>query len=295
MKIAVIASQNGEKAQYLYDFFKEGNRITVDCLLTDDAASPVAQSFGNEGIEIITITPATDFEPIVERMKDHDVKVLVVDGEGITIPPSLTDYFGEGIVYPSTAAAAPLEVIKTADKIINPEPEPATARFEPAKNPEPATGETNPTHKEWAEALNIDTKQTEQQPPQQPQQPQQQQPAQQQPPQPTWNPQQWVHPQWGQQQPQQAPYPQQPYNQHPYGPMPNTYLVWSVIITILFSTIPGVIAIIYSSKVSSRYYRGDVAGARKASRIAQLWCIVSILLGVLWLTFYLPLILLTAS
>ncbi len=71
-------------------------------------------------------------------------------------------------------------------------------------------------------------------------------------------------------------------------PMPQSYLVMAIIVTLLCSFIPGVLAIIFSSRVSSRYYAGDIAGARRASRLAQIWIIVSFCLGVLSATLYLP-------
>ncbi len=73
--------------------------------------------------------------------------------------------------------------------------------------------------------------------------------------------------------------------------MPPTYLVWSVIMTILCCTIPGIVAIIYSSKVSSRFYEGDIEAANRASHNAEIWIIVSFVLGVLSNTLYVPLML----
>lgn len=71
--------------------------------------------------------------------------------------------------------------------------------------------------------------------------------------------------------------------------MPPTYLVWSVIMTILCCTIPGIVAIIYSAKVSSKFYQGDIEGARRASQNAEIWIIVSFVLGVISNTLYIPL------
>lgn len=71
--------------------------------------------------------------------------------------------------------------------------------------------------------------------------------------------------------------------------MPPTYLVWSVLMTILCCTIPGIVAIIFSSQVSSKFFQGDFDGARRASERAQIWIIVSFVLGVLSSTLYLPL------
>lgn len=75
----------------------------------------------------------------------------------------------------------------------------------------------------------------------------------------------------------------------PTAQMPPTYLVWSVIMTILCCTVPGIVAIIYSAQVSSKFYQGDIEGAHRASERAQIWIIVSFVLGVLSNTLYLPL------
>lgn len=72
-------------------------------------------------------------------------------------------------------------------------------------------------------------------------------------------------------------------------PMPPTYLVWSVIATILCCFIPGIVAIINSAKVSTKYFAGDIDGARRASRNAEIWIIISFVLGVITNTLYLPL------
>lgn len=70
--------------------------------------------------------------------------------------------------------------------------------------------------------------------------------------------------------------------------MPPAYLVWSVIMTVACCLPAGIVAIIFSSQVSSRYYAGDIEGARRASERAQIWIIVSFVLGVLGGTLYLP-------
>lgn len=74
--------------------------------------------------------------------------------------------------------------------------------------------------------------------------------------------------------------------------MPPTYFVWSVLATVLCCFIPGIIGIVYSSMVSSRYYTGDIEGAHRASRNAEICIIISIVLGVVSSTLYLPLSLL---
>ncbi|MDE6298374.1 MAG: CD225/dispanin family protein [Muribaculaceae bacterium] len=76
--------------------------------------------------------------------------------------------------------------------------------------------------------------------------------------------------------------------QTPQEPMPASYLIWSVLATVFCCLVPGIVAIIFSSQVSSKYYAGDIEGARKASRNAEIWIIVSFVLGVLSATLYLP-------
>ncbi|MDE7024794.1 MAG: CD225/dispanin family protein [Paramuribaculum sp.] len=65
------------------------------------------------------------------------------------------------------------------------------------------------------------------------------------------------------------------------APMPSTYLVWSIIVTLLCCVPCGVVAIYYSAQVSSRYETGDIKGAEQASERAQLWIILSIVLGLI--------------
>lgn len=71
--------------------------------------------------------------------------------------------------------------------------------------------------------------------------------------------------------------------------MPPSHLVWSVVMTILCCFVPGIVAIVMSSKVSTRYYAGDLEGAKRASRNAEIWIIISFVLGVISSTLYLPL------
>ena len=281
MRIAVLASNSGEKALYLYDFFREGNRITFDCLLTDDTESPVARAFKEDGIEVVVMNSETDLDSMVEKFKADDVKLLVADGFEGEVPSILKDYFGKGLIELHNAVEAPLDVIKAADALY------ADEHPETIKKIQPETKDSKGTEDEWADALGENTPKAEENvPPVPPVKQAWFRPAAQQPPQ---TPQQ----RWG----RQSEAPQQQFAQasaEQQEPMPDTYLVWSVIITIIFSMIPGIIAIIYSSKVSSRYYAGNIEGAKRASRTAQIWCIVSIILGILWMTFYLPLVLLSA-
>lgn len=68
-------------------------------------------------------------------------------------------------------------------------------------------------------------------------------------------------------------------------PMPSTYLVWSIVTMLLCCLIPGIVALIYSLKVSSRYSAGDYEGAEKASEMASMWVMVTIVCGLIALPF----------
>lgn len=84
------------------------------------------------------------------------------------------------------------------------------------------------------------------------------------------------------QQPTYAPGMPQP---APQEPMPSTYLAWAILSTICCCIPTGVIAIIYASRVSPLYIRGDVYGSRRASEKAALWTIISFVAGLIWTPF----------
>ncbi len=71
-------------------------------------------------------------------------------------------------------------------------------------------------------------------------------------------------------------------------PMPPTNMIWAVLSTVICCFIPGIIAIIMSAKVSSRYMAGDYEGARRASVATEWWVIASFVLGLLSSTLYMP-------
>lgn len=72
-------------------------------------------------------------------------------------------------------------------------------------------------------------------------------------------------------------------------PMPPTYMLWAVLSAILCCFLPGIAAVIFSSMVSSRYNRNDFEGARRASKWAEIWIIISFVLGVISASLYIPL------
>lgn len=71
---------------------------------------------------------------------------------------------------------------------------------------------------------------------------------------------------------------------------PRTYLAWSIVCLIFFFTIAGIVALIYALQVNPAYECGYNEKARKASSTAELWVIVSIALGVMFMPFNLLMI-----
>ena len=66
----------------------------------------------------------------------------------------------------------------------------------------------------------------------------------------------------------------------------NNYMVFSVLTTIFWCFIFGIIAIIYSSKVSKMIATGDIDNAIRFSKIARNLDIIGIILGVLLFLVY---------
>ncbi|MBD5330394.1 MAG: CD225/dispanin family protein [Paramuribaculum sp.] len=67
--------------------------------------------------------------------------------------------------------------------------------------------------------------------------------------------------------------------------MPPTYLAWSIVAMLVCCIVTGIVALIYSTKVSSRWTAGDYEGARKASSAAQMWIIVTVVCGLIAIPF----------
>ena len=70
------------------------------------------------------------------------------------------------------------------------------------------------------------------------------------------------------------------YNQ-PQKTPPNNHLALAIITTLLCCQLTGIISIVYASQVNSKFLAGDYVGAERASKNAQTWWIVSIVIGVL--------------
>ncbi|MGB5930048.1 MAG: CD225/dispanin family protein, partial [Cyclobacteriaceae bacterium] len=61
---------------------------------------------------------------------------------------------------------------------------------------------------------------------------------------------------------------------------PKTWLVESILATILCCLPFGVVGIINAAKVESRFYAGDIAGAEHASKEAGKWTKIAAVVGI---------------
>ena len=66
----------------------------------------------------------------------------------------------------------------------------------------------------------------------------------------------------------------QPYVQQ--GPVVESYLIPSILVTVLCCLPFGIPAIIFASQVQEKLGRGDIAGAQQSSKNAKTWCIVAV-------------------
>lgn len=67
---------------------------------------------------------------------------------------------------------------------------------------------------------------------------------------------------------------------------PKTYLVESIVATILCCLPFGVVGIVNASRVESRFYAGDLDGAERASREAAKWTKISVGVGLASIVFF---------
>lgn len=264
IKIAYITSGNGEGLESLVKAFHNGNRARIALAMSNNADSGMFDIAKSEGIAIVGFpdiiwTENLDFE--IEEMRRHGVELVVTDKFALPVNDHLREAFP---VVESPAEGLPLRQILDA-----------ISELESAGAPD--GGEKEEVEQSWAEVLGLDYeagRAAEAQTPQEEIESASMSPA-------------------------AAPsYPSAPYA--PVQPpeaeqMPSTYLVWSILSVIFCCGIPGVVAIVYSTLVSSRFYAKDYEGSRRASELAQIWIIVSIVLGVVTSTIMLPLMLVGGS
>ncbi len=317
-KIAVFTSGDAAAAERLITLFNEGNRIRVETVVTDSDAEALRERFRETGVEVVEVTPESSPEELVvigESMKAKGIELYAFENYDGLMSGWVKEHYPSLIVELSSPQEAPREVVAAFTAI-----DKATE----LKSEVVAESKPKTVDEEWAETLQIDfdTKRAEeaaarvaaqqasagmavpppvpgQTPPVPPMssgpdfsrnpqygpQPGAPDPRFNQPYGPQYGPQPGVNPQF------QA-YGNRPVNNEP---MPPTYLVWSVIMTVLCCMIPGIVAIIFSSQVSTKYFSGDVEGAKRASRNAEIWIIVSFVLGVLSATLYLPIMMVSGS
>ena len=67
----------------------------------------------------------------------------------------------------------------------------------------------------------------------------------------------------------------------PAGVAVPNYMIWSILSTVFCCLIGGIVAIVYSSQVNFKLAQGDIKGAKAASKMAKIWLIVNLALGLL--------------
>ena len=89
---------------------------------------------------------------------------------------------------------------------------------------------------------------------------------------------------------QSYPYSQPSAPAETLPPMPKTWLVESILVTILpfvlcgsFLSLLGIIAIVYAAQVESFYNRGDYTAAAESSRSAGKWTKIALWIAIAWL------------
>ena len=271
-RIAIFVSGSGEAAERIVKLFNDGNRVRTELVVVDDSATDLMERIGGENLVVLHI-PDSEWhqrtDEVVSLLKSNDIKLLVLDNFDKALPAEIMETTNGEMVRVSTPEQAPREIVAALEADLRKPVEEPKEKVDPDA---PRTPES-----EWADALKIQYT-----PPKIPTTPPEVPEPEATTPRPSYsNP--------------QPPYsnPQFSYTrpQSPTEPMPSTWLIWSILVTVFCCFIPGIIAIIFSSQVSSRYYAGDIEGARRSSRMAEIWIIVSFVLGVLAATLYLPLML----
>jgi hypothetical protein len=70
------------------------------------------------------------------------------------------------------------------------------------------------------------------------------------------------------------------------GPPPQNYLVFAILTTVLCCLPLGIVSIVFSSQVNSKWNAGDQAGAVESARKAKLWAIWSAVIGFVGIAIY---------
>ncbi|MDT0164379.1 CD225/dispanin family protein [Actinotalea sp. AC32] len=77
-----------------------------------------------------------------------------------------------------------------------------------------------------------------------------------------------------------------------YGstPPPPNHLVWAILTTVLCCLPLGVVSIVFSTQVNTKWAQGDQAGAQVASQRAKTWAIASAVVGLVFAIGYIALV-----
>ncbi len=67
----------------------------------------------------------------------------------------------------------------------------------------------------------------------------------------------------------------------PAGVTVPNYMIWSILSTVFCCLIGGIVAIVFSSQVNAKLAQGDIKGAKAASKMAKIWLIVNLAVGLL--------------
>ncbi|NLC98595.1 MAG: CD225/dispanin family protein [Actinomycetales bacterium] len=60
---------------------------------------------------------------------------------------------------------------------------------------------------------------------------------------------------------------------------PQNYLVWAILTTVLCCLPFGIVSIVFSTQVNSKFMAGDLAGAQVSAQKAKTWAIVAAVSG----------------
>lgn len=279
-KIAIFVSGEGKAAERIVKLFNEGNRVRTELVFVDDSAVSLLERLKEEDVTLIHI-PDEEWNlrnlEIAELLNDNDIKLIVLDNFALPVSAEIMESTQGELIRLSSPEQAPREVVAALEADLRKPVEEVKVEREKEQDPTPES--------EWADALKIQFT-----PPKIPTTP------------PEVPEKENIQPQSifeNQTRNSSQGFPRPDYNryhndnnreqEHRHDePMPSTYLIWSILVTIFCCFIPGIIAIIFSSQVSARYYAGDIEGARQSSRTAEIWIIVSVVLGVVAATLYFP-------
>ena len=301
-KIAIIASGKGETTERIIKLFREGNRISTEFVIGIDLDKDTIESIRKMDTKVLDYTRESFKENIKEieaEIEKTGVVLLATDGYNGEIPEQLVDAVQGKVIGLTTPEEGPREVVRAFS--VTSEPEIINVRND---------SEEDSPEQEWARSLKINFKDPKlsQTPPPIPSDEDGTRP-----PALTEEELRSSYTNSGEnphreqyydnnQQRQNDYYQREEQHQHNehraqnehynhdkrHEPMPPTYLIWAILITVFCCFIPGIVAIVFSSQVSTRYYSGDIEGAWRASRNAEAWIIVSFVLGVLAATLYVP-------